>query len=72
MNSIDISSLLLLAATGIVTAIFTGKFIRRLVLLPFEYLASRTSTTIDDKLLQEAEKDLGIDSPTLPADKKEE
>lgn len=65
---IDLSqwkTLLMAAMGGAVVALLTGKLVRRLLLLPFEYLSSRTSSKVDDKLVEEARKDLGVDSPTI-------
>lgn len=59
----------ILALGSALTALFMGKAIRRLVLLPFEWLASKTETRIDDTIIQEASKDLGIDISTLEKSK---
>lgn len=45
--------------------LLTGKFLRRLLLLPFEYLSRRTATKVDDVLVEEAGRDLGIERTTL-------
>lgn len=70
MNNIDWQAVLMVSLMGAVTALLSGKFVRRLLLLPFEFLAKKTNNKIDDKLVAEAEKDLGIDSPTIDEDKK--
>jgi hypothetical protein len=53
--------LLGMASGGIVTALLTGKFIRRLLITPFDLIAEKTATQIDDKLVEEAKKDLGLE-----------
>lgn len=52
--------------------LLAGKTIRRLILLPFEWLASKTESRIDDKIVEQAEEDLGIPGGTLPNSEKEE
>lgn len=42
-----------------------GKGVRRILFLPFEWIASRTRTKVDDTILLEAQRDVGIDRPTL-------
>ena len=65
MENLDIKTLGMLALAGVVTALLTGKTVRRLLLLPFEWLASKTGSKIDDKLVDEARKDLGVHDATL-------
>ncbi len=50
---------------GIGSLLLAGKFLKRLIMLPFEYIARKTKTKIDDVLLAEAQKDLGIEEATL-------
>lgn len=42
------------------TQLLAGKAIKRVILLPFEWLVKKTKNTEDDKIIKEAEKDLGI------------
>lgn len=72
MNDIDIKQLLIAAGIGALTSLLMGKAIRRLALLPFEWLSRKTNTKIDDKLIEEARHDLGVDSPTIQEDNKKE
>ena len=65
MNSMDIKTLGMVALAGVVTALLTGKTFRRLLLLPFEWAASKTSSKTDDKIVDEARKDLGVPDATL-------
>lgn len=69
MNSIDIKTLGMVALAGVATALLTGKTVRRLLLLPFEWVASKTGSKIDDKLVDEARKDLGVPDSTLNSEK---
>lgn len=71
MNNIDINQLLMVALIGAVTALLTGKTFRRILLLPFEWVSRKTKTKVDDTLVQEAQKDLGVDSPTIPHEPEE-
>lgn len=41
-----------------------GKTLRRLILLPFELWARNSKNKIDDQIIADAEKDLGIDPLT--------
>lgn len=50
-------------------SLLMGRTLKRLILLPFEYLAKRTSNTIDDQIIADAEQDAGIE-PTQFADNK--
>ncbi len=43
-----------------------GKTLKRLVLLPFEYLRNKSRSKVVDVLVSQAEQDLGIDKPTIP------
>ncbi len=65
MDQIDINQLLLVASGGILIALLNGKAIRRLLTLPLEWIVRKTGNKTDDKLLEEVEKDLGLDGPTL-------
>lgn len=66
----DEITLYVTAAIGpIVAALVAGKFLKRLVLKPFQWWASRTENKFDDQLIHDAEDDLGLDRP---AEKKEE
>lgn len=56
----------------IAVALAAGKSLKRLVLLPFEYLARKTDSPVIDKLVEQAEEDLGIQSPTLPPEEKKD
>lgn len=64
MENIDIKTILMVALAGVVTALLTGKTLRRLLLLPFELLSKKTANKTDDKLVEEARKDLGIPDAT--------
>lgn len=64
MDKIDLNTVLMLALGGVVTALLTGKTLRRLLLLPFELLAKKTANKTDDKLVEEARKDLGVPDAT--------
>lgn len=44
-----------------VTQLLAGKAIKRLILLPFQWLTKKTETPKDDAILKEAEKDLGLE-----------
>lgn len=66
MENIDIKQLMLVGLAGIITALATGKLLRRILLLPFEWISRKTDSKIDDKLVDEARHDLGVDGPTLP------
>lgn len=46
-------------------ALVFGKAIRRVLLLPVEWLVRKTNNKIDDVILKEAESDLGLDDSTL-------
>lgn len=70
MDKLDINTILMLGLGGVVTALLTGKTFRRLLLLPFEYLARRSDNKADDKLIEEARKDLGIPDATLEQENK--
>ena len=61
---------LITGAGAIILALLTGKTFRRLVLLPFKLLASKTRTEEDDLLVEEAARDLGL--PENAAQKKKE
>jgi len=65
MDKLDINTLIMLGLGGVATALLTGKTFRRLLLLPFELLSRKTSTKIDDKLVEEARKDLGVPDATI-------
>ncbi len=71
MNSEEIKTAAMVALAGAVMALLTGKTVRRLLLLPFEWIASRTSSKTDDKLVDEARHDLGVPDATLDNEKKE-
>lgn len=62
MDLTDIHTQVGLALAGIGTALLMGKAIRRILLLPFEWLARKTDSKVLDVIVDEAEKDLGIDS----------
>lgn len=53
---------LIASLSTLAVSLLAGKGIRRLIFLPFEWLASKTNTKVDDIILSEAEKDAGIDS----------
>lgn len=42
-------------------ALLTGKAARRVLLLPLRMLAKKTATKEDDIIVEEAEKDLGLE-----------
>lgn len=43
------------------TELLTGRFLRSLIILPFEKLAKKTTNTEDDRLVEQAKHDLHID-----------
>lgn len=49
-----------------VLAILTGKTLRRLLLLPFKLISTKTKTKEDDLLVQEAARDLGLSEDAAP------
>lgn len=49
----------------LVAMLAAGKALRRLLLLPFEWLARKTPTKVDDVLVSEVGSDLGLDKSTL-------
>lgn len=53
-------------AAPIIAMLAAGKAVRRVVLLPFEWLRNKLKSRTLDVLLEEAERDLGIDKPTIP------
>lgn len=65
-TSYDLSNPAIMALMGAAAALLGGRFIRRLVLLPFEWWSRRTPNVIDDKLVAEARTDLGIPDSTIP------
>lgn len=69
---IDIQQMLMVALIGAVTALLSGKLVRRLLLLPFELISRKTENKIDDKLVEEARQDLGVPDSTLPEKGKKE
>jgi hypothetical protein len=44
-----------------IAALAAGRFLRRLVLKPFELWAAKTENKFDDQLVHDAEHDLGIE-----------
>lgn len=66
---LDWKTLAISGLAGVVTALLTGKTLRRLLLLPFEFISHKTQTRVDDKLVEEARKDLGVPDPTLDKEK---
>lgn len=73
MDKLDLNTLLMVALAGVATALLTGKTLRRLLLLPFELISRKTETKVDDKLVEEARKDLGVPDPTAhPEEEKKE
>lgn len=67
----DWQTILLGGLSGTLIALAAGKAFRRILFLPLEWIVRKTSTPIDDKLLAEAEKDVGIESPTLSPEEKQ-
>lgn len=59
-DSPEIKAALGVALAGIGTMLLTGKGIRRLLLLPFEWLSSRTASKVDDVIVRQIESDLDI------------
>jgi hypothetical protein len=60
----DIQQLLLTALIGILTTLLMGRFLRTLILLPFQKWAARSPSKDDDRLVEAAEKDLGVEHYT--------
>lgn len=58
--------LMYLAPIGI--ALASGKMIRRVLFLPAEYLARKSKSKVVEVLVTEGERDVGIDTPTIPED----
>ena len=68
----DINTLIVAGLAGILTTLLSGKFLRRLILLPFKFLVAKTKTKEDDRLVEEAALDLGLDeSAARPLDVEE-
>ena len=63
MTSNEIIAWATAAIAPIVGSLLIGKTLRRLVLMPFEYLSKRTATKLDDQVIADAAVDLGI-TPT--------
>lgn len=66
ITKLDMETLLMVGLVGAAAALFSGKFLRRLLLLPFEFLSRKTENKVDDKLVETARQDLGIPDPTIP------
>ena len=64
----DLKQLAVPAFIAIGTTLLMGRTLRRLILLPFEWLARNTENKIDDQIVSDATQDLGID-PTKFEDK---
>lgn len=45
--------------------LLAGKAFKKLLLLPFQKWASRTKNTTDDKLVEQASRDLGLDPDNM-------
>lgn len=60
IRSTDMSILLTAGLGPILLALIMGKFLRRLVLRPFEWWASRTENKFDDQLIEDAKDDLNL------------
>lgn len=65
MTDTELKSMVVIALVGVGTSLLAGKALRRLFLLPFEWIARKTSSKTIDVIVTEAERDLGIDTPTL-------
>lgn len=61
MSKQDIALYVTGALGPIVAALVAGRFLRRLILAPFKWLASKTENKFDDQLEKDAERDLGLD-----------
>lgn len=62
LASLSPASKIALGAVGTaLLPLLGGKFIRRLVLLPFKKIAEKTQNKEDDVLLHDAEQDLGLE-----------
>jgi hypothetical protein len=48
------------AATAIVAQLLAGKAIKKLLLWPLEWLTKKTKTKVDDKIVEQAQIDVGI------------
>jgi hypothetical protein len=70
--SMDIKQLIVVGLVGVGTALLTGKTFRRILLLPFEWISRKTHSKVDDKLVDEARRDLGVPDPTLEEHKNDE
>ena len=49
-----------MSVVSMLTALFTGKFLRRAVILLISPLVRKTENKIDDQLLETAAEDLGV------------
>ncbi len=56
------------ALAGLGAMLLAGKGLRRLILLPFEYLARKTPSKVDDVLVKQVEADLEVSSVLEEAD----
>lgn len=61
MSNSEIAQNIGLGIAPILAALIAGRFLRRLILKPFELLAERTQNKFDDQLLSDAKADLGLD-----------
>lgn len=61
MTSNEIVTYTVGALGPILATLVAGKFLRRLVLKPFEIVAEKTENKFDDQLIRDAEQDLGLD-----------
>lgn len=56
------------ALVPVLASLVAGRTLRRILLLPFEYWARRSKNTIDDQIVADAEKDLGIEPTKFDGD----
>lgn len=57
---LDIKTLFITSIAGMVVALFTGKFLRKALVLIISPIVKKTKTLVDDELFAEARRDLGV------------
>lgn len=53
---------------ALVGSLLMGKTLKRLILLPFQWWARKTSNIIDDQIVADAERDVGIEPTKFDGD----
>lgn len=70
MDKIDWNTILMTGLVGAVSTLVMGRTLRRLLLLPFEWWARKTENKLDDQIVADAERDLGIEPTKFEEEKK--